>query len=123
MLDIKFVRENPEIVKENIKKKFQDEKLPLVDKVIDLDKKIRAFKGEAESLRASRNSLSQQIGALMREKKIDEANEIKATVNKNNDRIAEIEKEQVVLEEELLKKMMVIPNIIDSTVPIGKDDS
>ena len=123
MLDIKFVRENPEIVKENIKKKFQDEKLPLVDEVIDLDKKIRSFKGEAEALRASRNDLSKQIGALMRDKKIDEANKIKATVNKNNERIAEIEKEQVILEDELLKKMMVIPNIIDSSVPIGKDDS
>ena len=123
MLDIKFVRENPDVVKENIKKKFQDEKLPLVDEVIELDKKIRSFKGEAESLRASRNDLSKQIGALMREHKIDEANEIKATVNKNNDRIAEIEKEQVILEDELLKKMMVIPNIIDSSVPIGKDDS
>ena len=123
MLDIKFVRENPEIVKENIKKKFQDEKLPLVDEVIDLDKRIRAFKGEAENLRASRNALSQQIGALMREKKIEEANNIKVTVNKNNERIAEIEKEQALLEEELLKKMMIIPNIIDKTVPIGKDDS
>ena len=123
MLDIKFVRENPNIVKENIKKKFQDEKLPLVDEVIDLDKKIRAFKGEAENLRASRNALSQQIGALMREKKIEEANNIKVTVNKNNERIAEIEKEQALLEEELLKKMMIIPNIIDKTVPIGKDDS
>ena len=112
MLDIKFVRENPEIVKENIKKKFQDEKLPLVDEVIDLDKKIRAYKGEAEGLRASRNQLSQQIGALMREKKIDEANKIKETVAKNNARIAEIEKDQVVLEEQLLKKMYIIQSIV-----------
>ena len=123
MLDIKFVRENPEIVKENIKKKFQDEKLPLVDEVIDIDKKIRALKQEGEALRASRNDLSKQIGALMREKKIDEANKIKETVNKNNQRISEIDPELAELEAELLKKMMVIPNIIDKSVPIGKDDS
>ena len=123
MLDIKFVRENPEIVKENIKKKFQDKKLPLVDEVIDIDKKIRALKQEGEALRASRNDLSKQIGALMREKKIDEANKIKETVNKNNQRIAEIDPELAELEAELLKKMMVIPNIIDKSVPIGKDDS
>ena len=123
MLDIKFVRENPEIVKENIKKKFQDEKLPLVDEVIDIDKKIRALKQEGEALRASRNDLSKQIGALMREKKIEEANKIKETVNKNNQRISEIDPELAELEAELLKKMMVIPNIIDKSVPIGKDDS
>ncbi len=123
MLDIKFVRENPEIVKENIKKKFQDEKLPLVDEVIELDKKIRSLKQEGESLRASRNDLSKQIGQLMREKKIDEANKIKETVNKNNQRIAEIDPELAELEAELLKRMMVIPNIIDKSVPVGKDDS
>ena len=123
MLDIKFVRENPEIVKENIKKKFQDEKLPLVDEVIELDAKIRAFKQEAEALRASRNDLSKQIGALMREKKIEEANKIKEQVAKNNARIAEIEPELDVLAEQLNKKMLVIPNIIDSSVPVGKDDS
>ncbi len=123
MLDIKFVRENPEIVKENIKKKFQDEKLPLVDEVIDIDKKIRTLKQEGEALRASRNDLSKQIGALMREKKIEEANKIKETVNKNNQRIAEIDPELAELEAELLKRMMVIPNIIDKSVPIGKDDS
>ena len=123
MLDIKFVRENPEIVKENIKKKFQDQKLPLVDEVIDIDKKIRALKQESETLRASRNDLSKQIGALMREKKIDEANKIKETVAKNNERIAAIEPELDVLAEELNKRMMVIPNIIDKSVPVGKDDS
>ena len=123
MLDIKFLRENPEIVKENIKKKFQDQKLPLVDEAIELDKDIRALKQEGESLKASRNSLSKQIGALMREKKIDEANEIKATVAKNNDRIAEIDP---LLEEKaaaLNKIMLVIPNIVDPSVPVGKDDS
>ena len=123
MLDIKFVRENPEIVKENIKKKFQDQKLPLVDEVIDIDKKIRALKQEAESLRAQRNDLSKQIGALMREKKIDEANKIKEIVAKNNKRIAAIEPELDQLAEELNKRMMVIPNIIDKSVPVGKDDS
>jgi seryl-tRNA synthetase len=123
MLDIKFVRENPEIVKENIKKKYQDQKLPLVDEVIELDAKIRAYKQEAENLRASRNDLSKQIGALMREKKIEEANAIKATVAKNNERIGEIEPELDKLAEELNKRMMVIPNIIDKSVPVGKDDS
>ncbi len=123
MLDIKFVRENPEIVKENIKKKYQDAKLPLVDEVIELDAKIRAFKQEAEALRASRNDLSKQIGALMREKKTEEANKIKEQVAKNNARIAEIEPELDVLAEQLNKKMLVIPNIIDSSVPVGKDDS
>ena len=123
MLDIKFVRENPEIVKENIKKKFQDQKLPLVDEVIDIDSKIRALKVEGENLKAQRNTLSKQIGQLMREKKIDEANEIKALVSKNNERIAEIDPEIVTLEEELRKRMLVIPNIVDPSVPVGKDDS
>ena len=123
MLDIKFVRENPEVVKENIKKKFQDSKLPLVDEVIEIDAKIRALKVEGENLKAQRNTLSKQIGQLMREKKIDEANEIKATVAKNNERIAEIDPEIVTLEEELKKRMMVIPNIVDKSVPVGKDDS
>ena len=123
MLDIKFVRENPEIVKENIKKKFQDEKLPLVDEVIEIDAKIRSLKVEGENLKAQRNALSKQIGQLMREKKIDEANEIKATVAKNNERIAEIDPLLATLEEELKKRMMVIPNIVDKSVPVGKDDS
>ena len=123
MLDIKFVRENPEVVKENIKKKFQDEKLPLVDEVIDIDAKIRSLKVEGENLKAQRNTLSKQIGQLMREKKIDEANEIKALVSKNNERIAEIDPEIVKLEEELRNRMLVIPNIVDPSVPVGKDDS
>ena len=123
MLDIKFVRENPEVVKKNIQNKFQDEKLPLVDEVIELDKKIRELKLEGETLRAARNDLSKQIGALMREKKIEEANKIKETVNKNNVRIAEIDPLLENLQAELTKKMLIIPNIIDKSVPIGKDDS
>ena len=123
MLDIKFVRENPEIVKENIKKKYQFEKLPYVDEVIEFDKKIRALKQESEGLRASRNDLSKQIGALMKEKKIEEANKIKEAVSNNNKRIQEIEPEIESLNKELLKRMMVIPNIVDASVPVGKDDS
>ena len=123
MLDIKFVRENPEVVKENIKKKFQDQKLPLVDEVIDIDAKIRSLKVEGENLKAQRNTLSKQIGQLMREKKIDEANEIKALVSKNNERIAEIDPEIAKLEEELRNRMLVIPNIVDPSVPVGKDDT
>ena len=123
MLDIKFVRENKELVKENIKKKFQDQKLPLVDEVVDLDIKIRNNKVEIDNLRQLRNTLSKEIGQMMREKRVEEANKIKETVQKNNDRIAELEKELVVLEEELNKRMLVIPNIIDESVPVGKDDS
>ena len=123
MLDIKFVRENPEIVKENIKKKYQDAKLPLVDEVIALDKQIREMATEADNLRASRNTLSQEIGKLMKAKEIDKANEVKATVSKNNARIEEIERELEPLKADLLKKMMVIPNILDPSVPVGKDDS
>ncbi len=123
MLDIKFVRENPEIVKNNIKKKFQDEKLPLVDEAIELDKSIRANKQECEALRASRNDLSKQIGALMKNKAIDKANEIKAIVAKNNERIAELEPQITEASEKLLKIMLVIPQIVDDSVPVGKDDS
>ena len=123
MLDIKFVRENPEIVKNNIKKKFQDEKLPLVDEAIELDKSIRANKQECEALRASRNDLSKQIGALMKNKEIDKANEIKAIVAKNNERIAELEPQITEASEKLLKIMFVIPQIVDDSVPVGKDDS
>ena len=123
MLDIKFVRENPEVVKENIKKKFQDEKLPLVDEVIELDSKIRQLKVEGESLKASRNTLSKQIGQLMREKKIEEANAIKEQVSKNNERIAQIDPEIEELEGKLRERMLIIPNIIDKSVPIGKDDT
>ena len=101
MLDIKFVRENPELVRENIKRKFQDAKLPLVDEVIELDKEIRSLKVEGEGLRASRNELSKQIGQLMRNKEIDKANEVKATVAKNNARIAEIDPLLTKLEEEV----------------------
>lgn len=123
MLDIKFVRENPEIVKNNIKKKFQDEKLPLVDEAIELDKSIRANKQECEALRASRNDLSKQIGALMKNKEIDKANEIKAIVAKNNERIAKLEPQITEASEKLLKIMLVIPQIVDDSVPVGKDDS
>jgi seryl-tRNA synthetase len=123
MIDINLLRTNPELVKENIKKKFQDQKLPLVDEAIELDSKIRALKKEGDELRASRNTLSAQIGALMREKKIEDANKIKETVSKNNLRISEIEKEQVVLAADLRKIMLIIPNILDKSVPIGKDDS
>ncbi len=123
MLDIKFVRENPEIVKNNIKKKFQDEKLPLVDEAIELDKSIRVNKQECEALRASRNDLSKQIGALMKNKEIDKANEIKAIVAKNNERIAELEPQITEASEKLLKIMLVIPQIVDDSVPVGKDDS
>ena len=123
MLDIKFVREHPDIVKENIKKKFEDHKLPLVDEVIDLDKKIRDLKNNGGDLRAERNSLSTKIGSLMREKKLVEVEEIKKRVVEINNQLVDIEKEEGVLTEELTKKMMVIPNIIDKSVPIGKDDS
>ncbi len=123
MLDLKFVRENPDVVKENIKKKFQDAKLPLVDEVLELDKKTRELKTEVENLRATRNSESQKIGLLMRDKKIEEANAIKAKMAEINNRIQEIDAELVEVEAHLKKNMMVIPNIIDPSVPIGKDDS
>ncbi|MDO5148188.1 MAG: serine--tRNA ligase, partial [Oscillospiraceae bacterium] len=123
MLDIKFVRENPDIVKQNIKNKFQDEKLPLVDEVIELDKKNRAIKQEVEALRANRNKLSKQIGGLMAQGKKDEAEEVKAQVKAQADRLEALNAEEREVEENLRKKMMVIPNIIDPSVPIGKDDS
>lgn len=123
MLDLKFIRENPELVKENIKKKFQDAKLPLVDEVIELDKKIRALKTEGEALRAARNDLSKQIGMLMRNKETEKANAIRKTVSKNNERIAEIDPLLTSLTEELNKKMLVIPQMVDASVPVGKDDS
>ena len=123
MIDIKFLRENPEAVKQNIRNKFQDEKLPLVDEVIELDRQNRAYILEGDELRASRNKLSKQIGALMGQGKKDEAEEVKAQVTANANRLAELEK----LEEECTEKiraiMMRIPNIIDPSVPIGKDDS
>jgi seryl-tRNA synthetase len=123
MLDIKFVRENPDAVKENIKKKFQDAKLPLVDEVIELDKQARALQQEADELRAKKNAIAKQIGALMAQGKKEEAEEAKKEVAKNAARLAELEKQEPQVREELKKKMMVIPNIIDPTVPIGKDDS
>ena len=123
MLDIKFVRENPEIVKQNIKNKFQDKKLPLVDEVIELDDQNRKIKKEVESLRAEKNSLSKKIGGLIKEGKKEEAEEIKAKVAAGNDKIDELTAEEKRTAEEIKKRMMVIPNIIDPSVPIGKDDS
>ena len=123
MLDIKFLRNNPELVKENIRKKFQDRKVPLVDQAIELDVKIRDVKQKGDELRAKRNLLSGEIGKLMREKKIEEANETKKQVQDINLALNELESEETKLSEELKKIMMVIPNMIDPTVPIGKDDS
>ena len=123
MLDIKFLRENPEIVKENIKKKFQDNKLPLVDEVIELDTKLRETRLQGDTLRADRNSTSQAIGNLMKEKKIEEANKMKAKVVEINSALENIEKDEIELSEKIKKIMMTIPNIIDSSVPIGKDDT
>ena len=123
MIDINLIRTNPNLVKENIKKKFQDHKLEYVDKVLTLDEKIRALKKEGDNLRADRNSLSSKIGMLMKEKNIDKANQIKEQVVANNKRINEIEKEEEELSSQLKKYMMAIPNIIADDVPIGKDDS
>ncbi|MCR4744189.1 MAG: serine--tRNA ligase [Lachnospiraceae bacterium] len=123
MLDIKFVRENPELVKENIKKKFQDSKLPLVDEVIELDEKNRTTQQEADNLRASRNKLSKEIGALMAQGKKEEAEEVKAQVTKNAERLAELEKINNDLKDKILKIMYTIPQMIDDSVPVGKDDS
>ena len=123
MLDIKFVRDNPEIVKQNIKNKFQDQKLPLVDEVIELDERNRKIKKEVESLRAEKNRLSKLIGGLMKDGKREEAENTKAQVAAGNARIDELTAEEKKLAEEIKNIMMVIPNIIDSSVPIGKDDS
>ena len=128
MLDIKFIRENPDAVKENIKKKFQDEKLPLVDRVLELDSENRAAITEASELRAQRNTLSKQVGMLMGQakkdpSKLEEAEAVKAKVKANAERLAQLEQKEVELEAELHKIMMVIPNIIDPSVPIGPDDS
>ncbi|MCR5405939.1 MAG: serine--tRNA ligase, partial [Lachnospiraceae bacterium] len=123
MLDMKFVRENPDIVKQNLKNKFQEDKLPLVDEVIELDAKSRAAKQEADELRSNRNKISKQIGALMAQGKKEEAEEIKKQVTANSERLAELEALESELSEKVLKIMMVIPNIIDPSVPIGKDDS
>ena len=123
MLDIKFLRENPDVVKQNIKNKFQDSKLPLVDEVIKLDSDYRAFKSEADSLRGGRNKLSKQIGMLMAQGKRDEAEEVKKQVTANALRLSELEKLEEEYQEKIKNIMMVIPNIIDPSVPIGKDDS
>ncbi len=123
MIDIKFLRENPELVKENIKKKFQDAKLPLVDEVIALDAEVRAVKQEGDDLRAAKNKISKEIGALMGQGKKEEAEGKKAEVAANAKRLAELEAIEPELQEKIKKIMMVIPNIIDPSVPIGKDDS
>ena len=123
MLDIKFLRENPEIVKQNIRNKFQDQKLAMVDEVIELDKRNRDIKNEVEGLRANRNKLSKQIGALMGQGKKEEAEEVKKQVAAQADRVAALTEEEKEVEEKIKKIMMVIPNIIDPSVPIGKDDS
>ena len=123
MLDIKFVRNNPDVVKQNIKNKFQDEKLPLVDEVIELDKRNREIKQEVEALRAEKNKASKEIGAMMAQKKIEEAEALKKKVAESNGRINELSEEEKEVEDKLKKNMMVIPNIIDPSVPIGKDDS
>lgn len=123
MIDMKFLRENPEIVKENIRKKFQDEKLTLVDEVIALDAEIRKAKQEGDTLRAAKNKISKEIGALMAQGKKEEAQARKAEVAANAKRLAELEALEPELQEKITKIMMVIPNIIDPSVPIGKDDS
>ena len=123
MLDIKFLRSNPDVVKQNIKNKFQDEKLPLVDEVIELDKRNREIKQEVEALRAEKNKASKEIGAMMAQKKLEEAEALKKKVAESNGRINELSEEEKEVEEKIKKNMMNIPNIIDPSVPIGKDDS
>ena len=123
MIDIKFLRENPDVVKQNIKNKFQEDKLPLVDEVIELDAKSREAKQKADALRADRNKISKQIGALMAQGKKEEAEETKKLVTERSEELAALEEQEKDLQERILKIMMVIPNIIDPSVPIGKDDS
>ena len=123
MIDIKFLRENPDIVKENIKKKFQDQKLPLVDEVIELDKERREVQAEADAIRAEKNQISKQIGALMAQGKKEETEEVKKKVAESAARLKELEEKEPVIEEKVKTIMMRIPNIIDESVPIGKDDS
>ena len=123
MIDIKFLRENPDVVRENIKKKFQDEKLPLVDEVIKLDEERRANQQEADQIRANKNKISKEIGALMAQGKKEEAMALKDEVAKEAERLNELEAKQKELDEEVTNKMMIIPQIIDESVPIGKDDS
>ena len=122
MLDLRFVRENPEIVKQNIRNKFQDSKLPLVDEVIALDEESRKVKKEADDLRANRNKISKQIGALMAQGKKEEAEEVKKQVTEASDHLAALEEKEKDLEARIKKIMMTIPNIIDPSVPIGKDE-
>ncbi len=123
MIDIKFLRENPDLVKENIRKKFQDNKIPLVDEVIVLDAESRKAKQEADDLRAARNRISKEIGGLMAQGKKEEAELKKAEVAAGAKRLAELEAKEAELSEKITKIMMIIPNIIDASVPIGKDDS
>ena len=123
MLDIRFLRENPEVVKQNIRNKFQDNKLPLVDEVIALDIRNREIKMEVEGLRAEKNKISKQIGACMAQGKREEAEEFKRQVAANAQRVEDLSKEEKEVEEKIKKIMMTIPNIIDPSVPIGKDDS
>ena len=123
MLDIKYIRENPDKVKENIKRKFQDKKLPLVDEVIELDRRIRELKVSGDDLRKQRNDYSSSIGAMMRDKRVDEANELKDKVVEINESLVSIEKEEAKLSLELKSKMMLIPQMMDASVPIGADDS
>ena len=123
MIDIKFLRENPDVVKQNIKNKFQEEKLPLVDEVIELDTRSREAKGKADALRADRNKISKQIGALMAQGKKEEAEATKKLVTERSAELAALEEQEKDLQEQITKIMMVIPNIIDASVPIGKDDS
>ena len=123
MLDIKFLRENPDLVKQNIKNKFQDNKLQLVDEVIELDKRNRDIKKEVEALRAERNKISKMIGGLMKEGKKEEAEEVKKKVTANAETVERLSNEEREVEEKIKTIMMTIPNIIDPTVPIGKDDT
>ena len=123
MIDIKLIRENKDLVKENIKKKFQDEKLVLVDEVYELDKRVRAVQTEADGLKADKNKMSSEIGKLMADKKIEEANELKKRIAENSEKIKELEEEQEKLSVEIKERMLVIPQIMDEGVPIGKDDS
>lgn len=123
MIDINIIRNNKELVKENIRKKFQDNKLPLVDEIISLDERVRKLKIEGDNLRQERNTISSEIGTLMREKRVDEANDKKAYVVEINNKLSSLEKEEEELSRSLKEKMMRIPNIIDASVPIGKDDS
>ena len=123
MIDIKLIRENRELVKENIKKKFQDEKLPFVDEVYDMDIKVREAQTKADGLKADKNKMSSEIGLLMKDKKIDEANAIKEKIAGMSKEISDLEIVQEELTKEIKSRMMVIPNIVDESVPIGKDDS